>query len=266
MSTKVVTWNGISSATIPELVIGKVQRKMIGDNRTILREIPGREGSIPFGERPGMREFRMECYVQALTFVPGRRDAVTEVADWLDVEGQAALTISDEPGVYYEAVLGDPPDPDEWREVGTFEIRFKCQPYALDTNVTTRTVNGDADFVDSWDPGITSPVFPVIEITPTNGTLTGFEFTMNGETLVWSGALADDETLTLNSISAVVLLGASGDVMLTGAYDPANLSMSGLFGSFPELVPGVNNWQFVSTGGTATAITVEISYRKRYRK
>jgi len=266
-ATKEVIWNGVSSATIPSLVIGKVTRKLLGKDRTVYRDIPGREGAWIFPEQRGMREIRMECFVQVDSFPIARRDAFDEVASWLGrVMGQSTLTISDEPNVYYEGVLGEPPDPDEWREAGTFEILFTVQPYALGLAVTTHTVTGDDNFSHTWDPDIEIPTDPVIEVTPTDGTLLGFELAINGNTLIWAGTLADDTTLTIDGVNVVVLTGSVGDVSLTGAYNPANLNMEGVFGTFPTLIPGNNIMTFVKTGGTATAVTIVIKYRKRYHR
>lgn len=119
---------------------------------------------------------------------------------------------------------------------------------------------------DTWDPDIEVPTDPVIEVTPTNGTLLGFELTVNGDTLSWTGTLADDDTLTVDGLNVVVLTGAVGDVSLTGAYNPANLNMEGAFGVFPTLVPGTNTMVFVKTGGTTTAVTIVFKYRKQYHR
>lgn len=265
-NSKEVIWNGVSSSSIPELTIGKVHRQLIGADRNIHKEIAGRPGTVVFPERPGLREVTMECFVQATSFVPGRRDAITAVADWLDFFGEAALLISDEPDVYYEAVLADPPDPDEWRDVGTFLIRFYVQPYSLEIVSSNHLVNGDDNFTNIFDPGLLAPTYPVIELTPTAGNLESFELTMNGSVLRWEGFLDEDETMNINSISAVALTGVSDDSMLTGGYDPSDLSMEGVSGEFPELLPGSNQMDFVRTAGTATAVTINIKYRRRFRK
>lgn len=261
--SKEVVWNGVSSTTIPELVIGQVWRDLIGKPRTILRDIPGRQGAWIFDEERGMREIRMQCFIE-VDDIADRRDAVTAVAKWLDFRREAPLTISDEPDIYYLAVLGEAPKPEEWRDLGTFDIKFLCQPHSHGVLTVTHTVNGDESFVDEWDPEIEIELQPVIEVTPTNGTLTAFEILLNGDTLSWAGTLASGDTLTIDSINVVVLTGAVGDVSLTGAYNPALLTMQGVFGSFPNLVSGVNSMAFTRLDGTATAVTIVVKYRKRY--
>ena len=266
-ASKQVTWNGVSSSTIPELVIGKVTRQLLGEARGTHKTVPGREGAWFFPEKRGLREITLECFVEAASLGTDRRDAITAVADWADVETEARLIISDEPGVFYEAVLVRPPSPDEWREFGVFDLVFLAQPYALATTVTAHETSGDADFTETWDAGLEVPTYPVITVTPTNGTITSFELTVNGQTLSFTGVIADDQTITINSISAVVTEGVNEDTELTGAYDPNTAIMSGVSGVFPVLLPpSDNSYHFQVLAGTATAVTVEVIYRLRYRK
>lgn len=265
-NSKEVVWNGVSSLDIPGFVIGKVTRRLIGEPRGTLRTVPGREGAWFFPEKRGMRQITMECFVEVDSYPTERRDAITAVADWYDVELQGRLVISDEPDVYYDAVVAETPDPDEWRETGVFDLSFLVQPYSNDLDTSTHVATGDNAFTDSWDPDLVVPVYPVIEITPTTGTLDGFELSWNGETIIWAGTCPEGSTVTINSISAVVLLGESGDSMLVGAYDAAELAMAGVYGKFPTLLPGTNGMIFERTAGTATAVTIQTTYRKRYRK
>lgn len=264
--TKTIIWDDVSSALIPELVIGQVTRDLIGLPRGSFKEVPGREGSWFFRQSRGRREIRAVCHLEAATTAT-RRDVIESLAEWLDVESEAKLQISDEPGIYYEAVLIEAPRPDEWREFATFELAWSAQPYSLDNDLSTESFASGVNTTHLWNPTLSVFCYPVIEITPTNGTLTGFNLTTNGDILTWSGSLADDATLTINSIAGVVLTGSNGDIELTGAYDPNLADMEGVSGTFPTLYPGGNNTiTFFKVGGTATAITVTITYRKRYRR
>jgi hypothetical protein len=42
--------------------------------------------------------------------------------------------------------------------------------------------------------------------------------------------------------------------------------MQGVSGYFPVPIPGLNGLIFNRTGGTATAVSIEITYRKKYRR
>jgi hypothetical protein len=112
------------------------------------------------------------------------------------------------------------------------------------------------------------PADPVIEITPTNGTLDAFSIQANGNTLLWGGdVVASGETITVNSIAPTVIAGPNGDSMLTGTYDPSIVSVAQLDGAFPILIPsGSNQVRFIDMGGTATSFSIVVSYRKKYRR
>jgi len=268
MGSKVVVWNGVSSATIPELIIGPMIRDLIGAQRGAFVDIPGKDGSYFFSQNRGRRKFTAECSVLAATSGE-RRDVLQQVANWLDVEYQANLQIGDDPGVYYEAVVAEAPQVTEWRERGMFELSWLVNPYALDNATETETWSSTADTTHTWDPELEVMLYPVISVTPTNGTLTGFTLTVNGYELYYVGNIADDATVVVNSIAAMVTSGPNTDTALTGTYDPADSLMLGVGGQFPVLVPNTpsdNSVRFVSAGGTATAITIEVLYRKRYRR
>lgn len=264
--TKTITWAGVSSDTIPELVIGQVTRSLIGSLRQSFLDIAGRDGSWVFPDKRGRRTITAECFVMAPD-ISSRRDVVTSVANWLDVEIQSKLAISDEPGVYYEAVLGEAPDVTEWREAGTFTLTWLVNPYSLDDSVDYSSVTLTPSGTHAWSPGLTVDVYPVIEITPTDGTIDGFTLTVDGNTLEYGGAIADDATVTINSVASIVLAGLNTDVELTGAYDTLAVSMADVSGKFPILkADSGSSLTFTSLGGTATSVDIVISYRKRYRK
>lgn len=265
-ASKYILWNDNDSSNIEGLVIGQVRRSLIGAPRGPKLTIPGRAGFIHFPQPPGPRKIIATGFIEAPTFQQ-RRDRFEELADWLDVQLEARLVISDTPDVYYMGVIEESGDANEWRSTGTFELVWQVQPYAY--ALTTTEEAWVASIADDhlWDPDITTLVYPVIEIQPTNGTLTGFELTVNDQVFSYAGMIADDAIITINSIAAVALTGASGDTELTGAYDPNALSMSGVDGIFPELVPDTtNSIEFDAAGGTATNINITTTYRRAYRK
>ena len=264
--SKVVTWNGIASTDVPGLVIGKILRDPIGEIRTAMIPVPGRDGAWVFPQNRGMRSMVVEAFIEEPTTLELRATNVL-FSDWLDVLGQAYLQISDDPGVFYEAVLESVTEDDAWRGVGIYTITWALQPYALSDAIEVEAWTADDNDVHIWDPQLGIEVFPVIQVTPTNGTLEGFQLITNDSFLTYFGSVADDATITINSISLVVLLGVSGDGMLTGAYNPAAISMQYVDGEFPVLYPGGNNEvHFIKTGGTATTINISVSYRKKIRR
>jgi phage-related protein len=261
-----IIWNAVSSTTIPELVFSNPVRQMLGDHRGSFQEVPGRRGSWYFPEVRGRRLITVPGFIQVDSFPTARRDAVLAVADWLDVDIEARLVLGDDPGFYYEAVLGDCGDVTEWRDVGEFEFQWHASPFAYELEGSEVELSATNNYNTAFDPDIFTPLNAVIEVTPTNGTLTDFDLGMNGESLSWQGNLLSGSTLTINGISTVVTLGSNTDTELTGAYDVNDLDMAGVMGRFPSLIPGVNTFNFHVNTGTATAITVVIHYRKAYRR
>ena len=266
MSGHVVTWNGVSSVTIPELVCGKITRKLLGSHRGTFLEVPGRDSAWYFSEERGRREITIECHVMATTFA-ARRDAVTAVADWLDINQQAELTLGDESGVYYQAVLLEPPDVNEWREAGVFDLIFSAEAYSYAATVTELLVPMVDGVADSADFDLLAPVYPVIEVTPTNGTSsTGFVLTVGTDVLVYTGITAMGATVTINGVALVVLAGTNDDTNLTGVYDPVFSLMGAVSGQFPVLLPGAGQFLSITSTGTSTEFDVNFIYRKRYRR
>lgn len=265
-ASKEVTINTISSTSVAGLVIGQVWRSLLGAFTGVHTRIPGRVGAWYTGQKRGLRELRMSCFVIGETF-QDRRDAVTATADWLDWDDEVVITVSDMPGKYYLGVLSDPPDPDEWREAGTFDLVFLIQPYAFDETISTESWTSDADDNHTFNPNLKSPWYPIIHIKPTNGTLTGFTLESNGDTLYVTGlAIASGTFVTVNSIVPVVVGGIGTDVGLTGAFNPIDAILNGVEGSFPVLMPDMtNNIHFVKTGGTATSFDISVEYRRTYR-
>lgn len=265
MSVKIITWNGLPSTVVPGLVIGQVRRSLIGKPRGTRLEIPGRPGFHHFSQPPGSRKLVAECFIEGSSF-QNRRDAFEDLADWLDVEFEAPLIVSDTPGIFYRAVIEDSGDSDEWREFGTFELVWEVQPYSFDNSTTVETWDSGIDTLHEWESGLKAMVYPIIEVRPTNGTLTSFTLETNGSPLNFVGNVVSGATVTINSLAAVVLSGVNTDIELTGAYDPTALIMSGISGTFPELIPGENSVRFLRLGGTATNISIKVTYRKTYRK
>jgi len=263
---KVITWNGVASSIIPELTVESFERQILGEQQGNHVKIDGREGTYYFPQSRGRRSIISKMWVLSSTFGE-RGDILEDVADWLDVNQEAQLILSDRPTRYWMAVLNTIPTPEEWRHLASFEIEWLVQPYSFDESISVETWTSDVDDDHIWNPGLIMDVYPVIEITPTNGTLLSLEIQANGNSLTWAGSVASGDTVTINSIAPTVVLGDSEDTMLTGAYDALAVSMAGVDGAFPILIPsGTNQVRFIKTGGTATSFSIIVSYRKKYRR
>jgi predicted phage tail component-like protein len=261
-----VTLNGVTLASaVPTAAVLDVRRPLAGRRRDVYVEVPGRPGSYVYPEAPGDRELGIVVDIAADTMAD-RRAAVIALADWCDLGVVAPLIIDDQDDRYHEALLASGPDVLERLLSAATELRFRVTPYALAIEVTSTSVGvtGTSPYAAELELDGNVAVDPIIEITPTDGTITGFTLTVGDRALTWSGVIADDQTLTISSISDTATVGVNGDTMLTGAYNQGAVSMADMTGDFPIVEPGTNDWSLEWTG-TATTITVEFTWRERYR-
>lgn len=266
MAGKTITWNGVSSDGLTGVIIGQINRGLIGRPRTTLMEIAGKSGAYVFPQKRGTRIITAEVSISTAAG-DDHDDAVEAFADWLDVENEAKLKIGSSDR-YYLGVVRDAPEPEEWRGLSQFQVAWECQPYAYADNVSEEIWTASSGTNHVWDAGITIPVQPVVLIKPTNGTLTGFTLSGNGYTLTVTFVnVASNNYVNVNCIIPAVLYGPNDDVNLTGAFDPADLAMAGTSGDFPWLIPGASNQlTFTKQGGTATSFEITTQYRKIYRR
>lgn len=264
-ASKIITWNGISSATIPEFTIGKITRSMLGSMRGELTEVAGKEGGWFAAERRGLRELRAECFIVVDDSV-NRRATLRKVADWLDVESVTVLELSDEPGILYKAYVDDVSEIDEWREAGSFEIVWKTDPYGYSSTISTRNYAATSAVASTWTPPDNVYASPEIRVTADGGTITSLTVNVNGDIMVYVPALAitAGNAATISTVSFTVVTGAGIDTNLDGLFNPVNLDMSGITGDFGSIIPGLNSIT-LTRAGTATTMTVNIRWRRRYR-
>lgn len=257
-----VTFDGVASTTIPEFMCHTVTRELVGARRFDVIDVGGLEGGWLFPELPGFKKITIDASVLASGFPGPRRDAVREVANWLDTPTMCKLIISDEPGVYNMAILDSSVPVDEWRHRGTLPLSFLCQPYTYDITVQNHSDTASAaDDTFTFDVDTDVYTWPVIEITA-GGALGSIGLTLNGRELIYNQSIAAAGKITINGISKIVTTGANIDTDLQGTYNPANLSMANVSGLFPYLVNGSNS---LVVDGTLTGYTVSINWRGRYR-
>lgn len=264
-----VTLNTIAlSSAVPTAAVLDVRRPLVAARRHVNADVPGRAGAWTWDEEPGLAELELLVDIQADTFA-GRRAAVRDLAYWADIGTAAALIIDDEPDRYYDALLTSDGAAFERLLNAATTLRFQVGPYpkAIAISTVSIPVTGSSPKSGSFNIADEVTAEPVVELTAVDGTVTSFVLTVNGYALAWGpGAdiVALGDAITISSIADVVTLGPSADVNLTGAFDVADLSMVDVSGEFPLLFEGSNTWQLAWTG-TATSITLEFTWRERYR-
>lgn len=262
-----LTFDGVESTTIPGFICEKVTRRLLGKNRAVLREIAGREGAWLFGEKRGLKNIKVDGAIVAEGFPTERREALRDLANWLDKEGFKRLIISDEPDVFHRATLDNEPDLDEWRELGTFTLEFLAEPYAYANELSNRVdeIEGPSGSVSFGIPD-ELPAYPIIEITINGGDITGGSLTVNGLPGFHDVPMLSGTTHTINSLVFMALEGDNTDTELDGILPTSYTHISDYRGFFPIFLPGVNNVSYaMDPGSTATSVTLDITWRRRYR-
>lgn len=265
MSGYVATWDGVASSTLDGLVIQKVRRGMTGNVRDRRVQVAGLDGDILFPERRGNRKIVAEFVIVG---APGgqRHDRVVDVAEWVDKTGYKKLIFDDQPDRYWEAALAADPDPDEWRSLGEGQFEWTAKPYAYATTVTQQCVDAASAAAKSLVLADKVDAYPVIVVTARGGGITGpIILTVNGLSLTYAGSLAQNQSITISSLTYTVDSGGLTDLELTGAYTPGTAFPADVTGEFPILVEGANPWSIQWSGGTATHAEVCFNWRRRYQ-
>jgi len=264
MTTDATLNDVVLSAAVPTAAVLKVSRGLVGGRRHVAVDIPGRAGAWVFEEEPGDRYISLVVDLQASTFAL-RRAAVRSLADWADVGAVAQLILDDETDRFYNVILDGDPELDEHLNNAGVELRFRSAPYAEAVSISTSSPSATASGGSSgtFTAADTITALPIVEVQANGGNVTVLTFTLNGDTII-AGPISSGASIAISSISSTVTTGPNTDTELTGAYDTAEVVMSGVSGAFPFIDPGSNAWS-ASWTGTATSLTITISWRRRYR-
>lgn len=260
-----VTLAGVAlSAVVPEAIVLKVSRGLLGERRDTWQEVPGRAGSWMYPEEPGDRTIAITINIEGADYA-ARRAAVNALAAWADSVDLVPLAIDDEPDRYWDAKLTGPADPAEWLLAADIDLEFRVGPYAWAASLAASTDTWTA--ADGVPHTLTLPdevkAQPVLQITAGGAPIPSFTLTVNGEALTYGAALAAGASLTVNGIAYMVTTGANADTTLIGYFNPANVSMATVDGEFPVLVPGANTITLDTPAGQSATITA--AWRRRYR-
>lgn len=258
-----VTYSGVAlSAAVPEALVLRVRRGLLGARRDTWQEVPGRAGSWMYPEQPGDRTVAVTVNIEGADY-PARRAAVNALAAWADSDGLVPLVIDDEPYRYWDAKLTGPADPDEWLLTADAELEFRTGPYAWASTASTETWAA----ADGTPHTVTLPdevdAHPVLEITAGGAPIPSFTLAVNGQVLSYGAALAAAAKLTVNGIAYMVTTGANIDAALVGSFDPAHVAMATVDGVFPLFHPGANTVTLDTPAGQSA--TIVASWRRRYR-
>jgi len=250
------------TSSVPNVRVLDVDRQLAGAVRDVHVEVPGRDGAWTFAEARGDRLITVRCAVLDGSMATVRT-SVRSVAAWARKTARTKLIFSDESDRYWWAILADTSEVSEVRGVAQFVLTFRCDPYAYSTSVTTQGPQSLTDNVAwTFTPSDGVPASPEVAITSTPGIVGGFTLTVNGKSLTRPANVTAGQTITVSSISATIITGASTDTELVGVYVPANVSMANVTGDFGSIIAGLNSVTVNTADGSSVSATVK--WRRRY--
>ena len=254
-----ISLDGVSSSSIPELVIEDVARQITPTIRDSYREIPGRSGSWLFEEAAGDRGLSVR-FAAVGDDLDSRRLAVRAAGAFLygDGLGLRKLIVSDEPDRFVWAKLAAAVEAEELLARGRCEASFRTSPFALSTAISTETLLSSGTLTIAPESGFASFFEPSIEVTATSALASGFSIDVDGIELVYGAGMSSGAKVTVSTISTTVTTGADADSDLDGTFDPADFAMTSVSGDFPILRPGAN----VVT--LSAGISAAFRWRRRY--
>lgn len=264
--TIVVTYDGVASTIIPDLMIEHVDRELFGSVRDVYEEVPGREGAWLFSEEAGDRTISMPCHISS-TDATTRRATVRQIALWLLKSDRKQLIISDESDRYWDAKLMTAPKLNEIREWGTFTLDWRTGPYAWATSLSTKTISNASNtgvYTEIFSIVDDLPAFPVIRVTALTTGTAGFNLGLNGNTLAYGGTMAIGDIINFSSISYTATSGADYDVNLTGAFQIGSSIMAFLTGTFGYLTPGNNSLTINALSVGGQEFSIDVVWRRRF--
>ena len=150
------TFNGQHSSTFGVAIKSKNRQLLPAVNDRYI-EIPGRHGSFHFPGELQDRIIELEC-----TFIGTSRQDLREkarqIAAWLYTVERAVLSFDDEPDKYYLAKVDNAIDLSQMFVLATFNLNFRCEPFAYGEEVKESFV-GDAVTVTNSGTAETPPIF-----------------------------------------------------------------------------------------------------------
>lgn len=195
---------------------GESRKDLLPGTRENTDKIPGRHGEIDFGSefQPRVLELRVGQNVD-----PAEREKLKRtLAKWLNpMQGEQPLIFADDLDKTYYVKYAGKIDLDQWPSWLEFTIPFKAgDPFIVGSFEKTHVGSGALTNEGTFE----TPV--VITIT---GSVTDPSVVVGGETLTYTGSLASNDTLVIDT--------GKMSVTFNGVNALANYS-----GGFPKLQPG----------------------------
>lgn len=229
--------------------------------RNFYETVPGKAGVADFGCDSGERIITLTCYIYPQKDFAALVSVLDAMAQWLDpTKGLKQLVLDEVPDRYFMARLSEAVDCERLlRSAGTFTLKFICpdpHAYALEDETYVNSEEGEHEISRSIGTTLSEPVYSIQGVVSSD-TDSYISIITNGEELRITGALAEGETLIVDSnLVTAKVVDSVGDTLRNGL--PLLYELN-----FPVLETGTNTVVVSTSNATFTELNIEANSRWR---
>ncbi len=229
--------------------------------RNFYETVPGKAGVADFGCDSGERIITLTCYIYPQKDFAALVSVLDAMAQWLDpTKGLKQLVLDEVPDRYFMARLSEAVDCERLlRSAGTFTLKFICpdpHAYALEDETFVISEEGEHEITRSIGTTLSEPVYSIQGVISSD-TDSYISIITNGEELRITGALAEGETLIVDSnLVTARVVDSIGDTLRNGL--PLLYELN-----FPVLETGTNTVVVATSNATFTELNIEANSRWR---
>ena len=229
--------------------------------RNFYETVPGKAGVADFGCDSGERMITLTCYIYPQKDFAALVSVLDAMAQWLDpTKGLKQLVLDEVPDRYFMARLSEAVDCERLlRSAGSFTLKFICpdpHAYALEDETFVISEEGEHEITRSIGTTLSEPVYSIQGVVSSD-TDSYISIITNGEELRITGALAEGETLIVDSnLVTAKVVDSVGDTLRNGL--PLLYELN-----FPVLETGTNTVVVSTSNATFTELNIEANSRWR---
>ena len=229
--------------------------------RNFYETVPGKAGVADFGCDSGERIITLTCYIYPQKDFAALVSVLDDMAQWLDpTKGLKQLVLDEVPDRYFMARLSEAVDCERLlRSAGTFTLKFICpdpHAYALQDETFVISEEGEHEISRSIGTTLSEPVYSIQGVVSSD-TDSYISIITNGEELRITGALAEGETLIVDSnLVTAKVVDSVGDTLRNGL--PLLYELN-----FPVLETGTNTVVVATSNATFIELNIEANSRWR---
>ncbi len=229
--------------------------------RNFYETVPGKAGVADFGCDSGERMITLTCYIYPQKDFAALVSVLDAMAQWLDpTKGLKQLVLDEVPDRYFMARLSEAVDCERLlRSAGTFTLKFICpdpHAYALEDETFVISEEGEHEITRSIGTTLSEPVYSIQGVISSDID-SYISIITNGEELRITGALAEGETLIVDSnLVTAKVVDSAGDTLRNGL--PLLYELN-----FPVLETGTNTVVVATSNATFTELNIEANSRWR---